>query len=151
MWPCTQPIREMGAGSAHTLEQGWRKLRFAKTSAAKGKRPARERSVSTRRRSVRELGAGSACPLEQGYTSKSYFLFANIIQTGKRLVKYYVSVLLIKFCRKTQRFLVLFLVSCFAVLQISVTTESDSTRLTKKLFHINIICIENDFSLCYTG
>ena len=45
MWPCTQPIRELGAGSACPLEQGWRKLRSAKTSAAKGKRPARERSV----------------------------------------------------------------------------------------------------------
>ena len=33
----------------------------AQPAAAEGKRPARERSVSTRRRSVREMGAGSAC------------------------------------------------------------------------------------------
>ena len=89
VWPRTKPTRELGAGSAccsqrqatcarafsldpqevfvrewgcgimPPLEQDWRKLRFAQTSAAKSKRPARERSASTRRRCVRELGAAS--------------------------------------------------------------------------------------------
>ena len=50
-----------GPRTKPTRKKGWRKLRFAQTSAAEGKRPARERSVSIRRRSVREMGAGSAC------------------------------------------------------------------------------------------
>ena len=55
-----QEVRSrIGCGIMPPLEQDWRKLQFAQTSAAKGKRPARERSVSIRRRSVRESGAAS--------------------------------------------------------------------------------------------
>ena len=86
-WVSTLPIREMGAGSACPLEQGWRKLRFAKTSAAKGKRPARERSVSTRRRSVRELGAGSARPPQSAYMSSFLRLFAQRYGTPRQYLE----------------------------------------------------------------